>query len=412
MLLKSPFKAPLATSAEVFQALVTACDQYRAEEHGPSLKFYIEHSQVVVDVHSHLPEASDGSVAGYAARLAERLGPRNFILYVTDFQVYDATLWMRIRDFLDGLYKLVGIPASHAELELFLGRYDCTPGGVHKEPCANFHFVIEGHKRMHIWSKGVWDPKTSAVDSLNDERYLDQVNFEQYLDQAVTLDGYAGDVLYWPAGDWHIGEAPELSVCLTVALYMEGRPYDIIKNVVSDLVETRLGDTNSVESFPFQPTRVQERAIIPDGLMRSARTLRQVSHDLALQKAIAAEWMRRVTSSGFNKVPARPAPKALANHVLVRGDTRYPIIWAQLDKDELIYAANGYCAIAPAHPNVIKMLQHLNSGAVSTVNDLFDEYAGVTVMEGDVEIEVTREALRAILEDLYSMRMRAITRGD
>jgi quercetin dioxygenase-like cupin family protein len=36
---------------------------------------------------------------------------------------------------------------------------------------------------------------------------------------ARSLRGRAGDILCWPAGHWHVGQADELSTALNLAIY-------------------------------------------------------------------------------------------------------------------------------------------------------------------------------------------------
>jgi hypothetical protein len=45
------------------------------------------------------------------------------------------------------------------ETELFFGWYRRTPGGIHSENCANFHFVVFGEKIIEIWPPNTFKSK-------------------------------------------------------------------------------------------------------------------------------------------------------------------------------------------------------------------------------------------------------------
>ncbi|MBL8152139.1 MAG: hypothetical protein JNN15_19630 [Blastocatellia bacterium] len=385
---------PLATAAEAFQALINMCDAYRAGEEGPTsetLRLAVEHRKLEADVHRHLPMAEDGSVAQYGARLERELQTKSFFIYARDIQVHSPLLWERARDFLKGLFDEVGMPAGHVELEIFFGRYEFTTGGIHRENCSNLHCVLEGHKRMRVWPKDDLSIGSSAMNRAEVyASYLDATNIKSYLDRAVTLDGRAGDILYWPAEAWHVGEAPELCLCLNIALYMEGKASDLVTNIMSSLVSARLGSTDHVTSYRLD-TNSNTKQALPKEIEKTVKTLLDISSSTALSGLIAAEWLKRLTGFGFEKLPRQSSQITLPDEAIICGNAKYPILWMQPNEEELVYASNGYTASVPPRFGITNLIERLNQGEPIVVAEL---------LCGDS----SPEELRAILGILYAMR--------
>src|SRR5438128_9970069 len=101
--LKQPFATPFMTTAEVFQCLITASDHYRAGNRSIPMQFYMEPAFQVTGLKDgqYIPNANDASAADYAQRISRMLQDRRFALILNgDFHIFDALIWMRLREFL------------------------------------------------------------------------------------------------------------------------------------------------------------------------------------------------------------------------------------------------------------------------------------------------------------------------
>lgn len=385
---------PLATPSEAFQALITMCDAYRAGEPEPTsenLRLAVQHRKLEADVHRHLPSAEDGSGADYAARLERDLHSRTFFIYARDIQVFSPLLWDRARDVLAALFDRIGIPAGHVELELFFGRYEFTTGGIHRESCSNLHCVLDGHKRMHIWPKDAWTDSSAMNKGEAYAGYLDATDIGRHIAGATTLDGRSGDILYWPAEAWHVGEAPELTLCMNIAIYMEGQPSDLAAGIVSKLVSARLGRDARLISYPMSQSRSSGGEILPEPIEKTLLSLRQMGSDSGLAGAVAAEWLKRKTGFGFEKPPRRAPSRGVPVGATIRGSRKYRVLWMETDDEELVYAANGHASTAPCRPGVIGLLERLNRGEPAQVSDLLRD-------------DPSPNELQAIVDELLTMR--------
>lgn len=401
LLIKQPF-GPLVTSAHLFDGLVKASEQYRAGYRDIPFRFCIESAEQLAEVGRYLPELADGSVAGYAARITEKLGGRCFGLLVNEYQSCDAQVYLNLREFLRGLYQRVGVPVYLSEAVVFLGDYDKTPFGVHQDPGATFSFVIAGRKTVRAWPDEAFRDRPEISHNLH---------YEKFLDSAITLEGEAGDLMYWPSSYWHVAECRGgLSMTLNLAMYMKRYPERHVFRHVMRMLEQRLPASNGVDLFSPHPAHPQARVGKLPKLMKTAdAALEGLKRDPQLKQTMRVEWMNRVTGFGFFEVPPPLADAALDNDAVVVGNPHYPIVWLPGEDAEVVCSANGHAFSVAAHPHIVKLLNRLNQPRPSRVADLIKKYAG-TVKVDSVEFEACPEDVRAVLTKLYSLR--AITTVD
>ena len=377
-----PFAAPIATPAESFACLVAASDRFRAGDRSVRLEFCIEHAQVLAEVGRFLPVHSDADAAGYAKRVTRLIDGRRFGLVVEDVQAYDATLWLRLRECLHGLFVHTGLPGDGCKATVFLGNYDSTPFGLHRGSSANFMFVVDGQKRMRFWPDEFFHGKEDLTHKLE---------YTHYNDDSIVMDAAPGDIIFWPADYWHIGESVDggLSSAVSVALFMDARP-------VAELISHLPGLVSRNMSSGFAPT-IEQRAA------RMTEALRAAAADPTLERALRIEMLNRETAFGFARPPLPLAHRSLNDGEIVRGHAEYPIQWMRDEDDEIVCSANGHGFTVAASPHILALLEALNSGQEHDVAGLIGRHSGVAEA-GGVEFETSPESVRSLLEKLLSLR--------
>jgi len=395
LLLKQPFATPFATSDEVFRGLVRACHRERAGEVHLPLQFFNEQAfSCGVNIEEYLPESDDTSIVGYAERMTQKMEGQRFAFVLNgSFLGHDAQLWMRMRNFLHGL--LEQIPAQESHSAIFLGNYASTPFAVHKDNRANFQFIIEGDKRIHLWRD----------EYVRNEKELQGTHhYENFLDDAITLEGEPGDVFYWPSSCWHVGECVGgLSVCLTVGLRPLAGPLADVWSRIGKTVEEGLkalnpANNDHLNSDPFQ----QSTETISTVVKIATEALHEVSQNRDLEQTLRALQLNRMASYGWTEIPLPRSWKTLADDETVCGDSRYQILWLAAENHQIIVSANGHSFTIPADSRIIRLIERLNYGAPLRVKSLVEEHAGTTRF-ADVEYEAEPEGIRALLEKLYSL---------
>ncbi len=136
--------------------------------------------------------APEGTFAGLAAFSKET----RYALVVHAFHAFHAGQWERQRAFFEPLWERTGLPLSGAITTLFHGNYEHTPVGVHKDRFATFLYALEGRKRMRFWRERPWTAPVTTV-----------LDYQPHLAASFTAEPEPGDLLYWPADYYHVGES-------------------------------------------------------------------------------------------------------------------------------------------------------------------------------------------------------------
>jgi 50S ribosomal protein L16 3-hydroxylase len=204
---------------EVFAAAVAACRTDEPSVLPPDTQFTVERWQRT-DPAGALPRAADGTFDVYQDRMAAELDGRRYALVIHRFHAHHFPQWIRERAFYSGLWDRVGLPLSGAITTLFHGSYEHSPVGVHRDRFATFMFGLKGRKRMRFWDERPWTEPVSSV-----------LDYERHLDTSFTAEVGPGDLLYWPANYYHVGESatgqPATSVNIGVPRADHHASYDL-----------------------------------------------------------------------------------------------------------------------------------------------------------------------------------------
>ena len=90
--LSGPTGGALASADQVFASLVAASEHWSGADRSFIPEFFVDHAQLLTDVHRLLPRAADGSVKGWMALVTAGLHGRPFGFVVDDYHVHDAGL--------------------------------------------------------------------------------------------------------------------------------------------------------------------------------------------------------------------------------------------------------------------------------------------------------------------------------
>lgn len=377
---------PLATSEEIFTALQSLARQFRDDADRPSdrppnelppeqeerrsdVKLLFDNMRLLgAEVDPLLPDSTDTTLDQYGERLCRAAGRRDVMLYVTGLQRFTPQIWRRACEFLTPLYESVGMPAGYADLELFMGRYKGTPGGVHRDRGTNFHFVISGHKKMYVWPRReFWSTSRSESESFHPGRASEfqPLQWRQALGDGLSLEAGPRDVFHWAIDHWHVGDSPEFSVSLNIALYLHGSPWKLIESSLSRELASA-----DISSYPFRPRMdLWHAQDLPADV--SSIFDRLVSAASAERRAFLAaqEWLRKTTSFGFGTVPPLEASPPVRPGDSLRKVGLMPILYRRVGH-RLLYGANGHVADTADSPWVARLLEEINSSPAGCVQSV------------------------------------------
>ena len=394
VVIQRPRAVPICTSAEAFQASVTASDAFRAGDDDVRIYFYIDHAQVVADVEKHLPKRSDRTAANYARRIGRQLKGRRFALIVQEVQAHHAPLWLRLRNFQREFEEGSGISGHGAKATLFLGDYAATPFGVHRGNSHVFKFVVAGRKRIHLWPDRWVRARGVAQHTLADERLGAA---------SLSLEGGPGELLYWPPEFWHVGKCIDgLTISVSLALFPAAKSItrDLARCAESRIAQW-LASPEEKSDTDSAPQRPPGSGAISRQLARAVTALQEAVEQPDVEEAVKVLWLNRASSFGYSAVPPPLPHEALSDNTWVK--VQGTVLWMPGRRNEILCSANGHAFGVTAHPRIIKLLGRLNEGKRSRVKSLLQEYAGSALI-GKVRLEATPGEIRAVLEKLRSFR--------
>lgn len=385
---------PLIPATEAFDGALRASDLYRKGDDSVAIRFYIEEGEIASDLSKYLPRARDRTLASYTRRISRQISHRRFAFVLGEIQIYRLSIWQSLRNFLHDFYAHTGIPLQPAGATLFIGDYKKTPFGVHRGTSGNFKFIIAGRKRMRLW------PSAHFRSDPRGDHFL---NYERDLKASTALTGGPGDVIYWPSDSWHSGENREgVATSISLALFVEDR-LSVQQEVWNEAVrytQKQLNTTGAARSFRDDGSNTRR---IRPLIKKTGKIFAKIAAAPALEEAVAARYLNRITAFGFAAVP--PAAKAdkLKDDSFIRLDPNYPVKWLRQSDQEIICSSNGHSFQLSAHPSVLKLFQLLNRGGRHRVGDLLDRYAGIC-QAGEYRFEAQRKDISSILKKLLSLR--------
>ncbi|MEO3755595.1 cupin [Streptomyces sp. B6B3] len=394
VLVTSPGAAPFEET-EIFHAAVAGTVPPASRYLPANAQFTVGREQQT-EPGGLLPEAADGSLDGYAKRLAQRLDGRRYALVVHVLHAFHEPQWRRERAFFSGLWERVGLPLTGAITTLFHGSYEHSPVGVHKDRFATFMYGLSGHKRMRFWAERPWSEPVSSV-----------LDYQGMLAGSFTADVAPGQLLYWPDSYFHVGESalsdrPATSVNVGVPRGGHRASYDVHDLLYDSSPESLV----TGEGDPALLPPVAEGLLVPPGdapaalpgdlpeaLGGALRSFRDRGTADRVADRAAVLSLKRWTGGGF--LPAPPPAPAVE---LAEGDTvraAGPIRWARAS-DGVLCAANGHVARSPLPPDrLVALLDALTAGAAVTVGDLC---AGEPGLRAEARrLLTTLESFRALI---------------
>lgn len=384
-ILQQAMTHPFLSRADFFEAALAASAVFTARTtRERSVRAFIDGRQILVDVARHLPERSDGDLTAYVHRMAA--GRSSFALVLNELQAAYPPLFFKLRNFLSGLFARVGLPAGNSQAVAFIGNYQRSAFGVHRDDYSSFQFVLEGVKRFRIWPSSVFGEIAT----------FDPSDYSSLLDQSTLLEGRAGDILYWPASYYHIGETDGAAAAASLAVEVPTRagPWQWLSGALGRLASD---DAEADGTVPF--LRNATLGVLPELL---SETLDAVLADReALNARLMPRWLVHQSAASM----AAPEPQGdvtLAEDAWIGGDPAYPILVVVRD-DEATCSANGHAFAIPAHPRILAMIQRLNAGTPIAVSTLLTDHQGDAEL-GDELISVGPDEVRGVLEALYALR--------
>lgn len=239
-ILKSSLISNICNSEDAFTLFQNVCTYYKQYGKCSEFKMYLGDKQCIKIPQEFLCANNYSNWQKYFKSLELETNKQPFLIYINRAEFFNMKVFQNIKTFMKILFKQAGIPCATIETELFVGQYHKTPGGVHTDPCLNFHFTLEGQKILYIWPNQEFSTfnKIQQKQLHGVEYYLNEEILEQNLKKSQKFEVNAGDIIFFPGKLWHVGESPTFSVCINLAVYFDKIPEQIFLEAIQESLFT------------------------------------------------------------------------------------------------------------------------------------------------------------------------------
>jgi hypothetical protein len=214
-----PARSPLMRADVAFEYLCRLGKATCASRTGsPRVRFATERGVTEVRP-SAFPTYSDQSFDGYYSRVVREYDASSVLLYVRNV-VPEGSLASEVDMVIAPLW-VSGARWRHLELELYVGRYEWTTIGIHREPCGNIHQVLSGEKDIIVWGPQTLSPRSDRPDCALFGGSFEEATRAGFFEErrCKRLTARNGEAIYFPSEHWHVGVSRQLSVALDISLY-------------------------------------------------------------------------------------------------------------------------------------------------------------------------------------------------
>jgi hypothetical protein len=385
MLLPQGAFSPLS-AAEFFELIKAICAR---EPPPPELSLFVNGLAISPTADNRallLVGREDHDFESYDQRL-RRAGISDYMIRIGHLQIFDATLWNRVRLFLQPLCRRVGIPNEDITTGIFMGRYRFTPFGVHLDHQSALTFPIYGEKRIRTWpfEFGASHPELSQKGT----------RYERFKPDSVLLQAEPGGMMYWPSREWHIAEGDDRFVATwNISFWYKD---DTLINHLGPLLAEIVAAAPPLSLAPEEaPTFARELPLPPDPTAGRdvplpaswAQATRLLEHRFTpgrIARTLRRAWLKRVSASGFMRVPP-PAALTLGDAQEVRGNPDFAILLEHDDDCDWLFA-NGHEVAIAAHPSWPALIERLNAG----------QWRGLRSLSLGIDEDLSQELLTLLL---------------
>lgn len=214
-----PLRTPIMSKAEVFRYLCLIGSTWQGKHRTLRAHFATEFGEV--EVHKNVfPKQSDLTFEKYYARVTDELNTCSALLYLRNITHHSDGLVREIDKILAPLW-MSGFRWQRLEIELYIGRYEWTAIGIHREPCGNIHQVLYGEKEILVWPPHALTARTDRPECATGGASFYEASMSGLLKNKMckSFSARNGEAVYFPSRHWHVGVSKCISVSLDLSLY-------------------------------------------------------------------------------------------------------------------------------------------------------------------------------------------------
>ncbi len=135
-------------------------------------------------------------------------GDKRFGIILNRGEKFNEELSAAMAHALKPLLSKMGMPTEGILFTIFIGNYDMTPLGIHKDLPGKsvMHFHLgPGSKTMYVWEDEHYKTEPG-------EKRQNNMSFAPHLDSAIARTFHEGDIYFMPENRFHLGTQYGLSI--------------------------------------------------------------------------------------------------------------------------------------------------------------------------------------------------------
>lgn len=311
----------------------------------------------------YLPTDRDANLAGYLERLAGEADGLPVAVILNHYTRHDAHEWLRVYSFLGNVLPRTGIPATGTVPDIFIGNYQATPFGVHRDEQGVFTWCINGYKRFLVWPASSFSGET--------RRYEAQRETGERLELNESDDQFS----FWPASFWHIAESDGSDFTVTASVGIREIAPQELRRSMEALTKAALAEAVRMA----RPSDGGEEAFLPwhtggssdlDPNLASAMSLlqRAVAKQDHLIGMVQRQTLSVRSSLGLGPIPLDPGLASTSEAEPVRLRSPTSLMWHKCADNRFIVAVHGHVFELDVSEAVIAWLAVLAGGTARTLS--------------------------------------------
>lgn len=315
----------------------------------------------------------------YVAQVGSLFPGADFSVILDRVEIVLPELRQRLEPLLHGLFERVGYPVRGIHSCIYAGSYGTTPFGIHMDDCHVLMATGIGSKKVAFWPREYFEHREYMV--MPGSQAHAGAALEALLQDATLLEIGPHDLMYWPAGAWHlaINDSRDFRASLSIGIYHRGENAEILrKQVALPPVQVANSNHRSLDALDldgFASTGDEAASMTPrfEAMWDALRAAMDAKN--AAAEAYATHALTMLSSAGFGPLPSTsagvvPEHHALADDTPLRLDDRRALRWHVLD-DRVVAAAHGHVFVFRDAPTAVDdILRRLARGAPATVGEL------------------------------------------
>lgn len=354
---------PIFRSSDLFRGLHVTAQAMSQGAFEPTGRIGINGRDAATqEIISFFPGPATQSFEQYEAQILQSFPGESFSIILDKIDVALPDIRKRVTPFLHKLFGKVGYPAREIHSCIYAGNYKSTPFGIHMDDCHVLMTAGVGKKSMAFWPRSRFEGQEDLMVPGSQAHVRSAVS--DHIQDALIIEFGPRDLLYWPAGYWHVGVSTNdnFHAALSLGIYHKGSAASILRKyfplpaVVKPNSGLKALDTLDLNGLMLPESREGMISSIPNNFMRMWEDVkREINGQNKAELAFLSHALGSRTSAGFGPI-AVSGEHALTADSIISIESAQSIEWVKLESGQLLVSMHGAIELFDANVEEMERL--------------------------------------------------------